>query len=82
MHESNHLRQFSIPVNLMFDADQETCGTPAEQAHQAVHQINLELQRNAYGLAAQIEGPAEDVVVTETCTECGGGPHTSEDTDD
>lgn len=41
-------------LDLQFDADQVTKGTPLNQAHQAIDQINLVLQREPYGLGAQL----------------------------
>lgn len=39
---------------LQFDADQTTAGTAKAQLKQAVEQINLVLQRQPYGLGAQL----------------------------
>lgn len=41
-------------LTLVFDGDQITHGTPEEQVAQAIHEINLVLQREPYGLGAQI----------------------------
>jgi hypothetical protein len=41
-------------VEVQFDADQITKGTADEQADQAVELINLALQREPFGLGAQI----------------------------
>jgi hypothetical protein len=41
-------------VDLQFDADQVTHGTTGEQADQAIEQINLILQRQPFGLGAQL----------------------------
>lgn len=41
-------------VDLQFDADQVTHGTKEEQADQAIEHINLTLQRQPFGLGAQL----------------------------
>ncbi len=41
-------------VEVQFDADQVTQGTAEEQANQAIEQINLTLQREHFGLGAQL----------------------------
>lgn len=41
-------------LSLQCDADQVTAGDALEQARQAVEMVNLELQRQPYGLGAQI----------------------------
>ena len=41
-------------VDLQFDADQVTHGTAEEQAVQAIEHINLTLQREPFGLGAQL----------------------------
>ena len=41
-------------VEVQFDADQITHGTAEQQADQAVELINLALQREPFGLGAQI----------------------------
>lgn len=41
-------------LTIMFDADESTSGTPEQQVSQAIEQINGVLQREPYGLAAQI----------------------------
>ena len=41
-------------VDLQFDADQVTHGTKEQQAEQAIEQINLTLQRQPFGLGAQL----------------------------
>lgn len=43
-----------FPLQLQFDADQITHGTPEEQAVQAIDAINRELQRLPFGLGAQL----------------------------
>jgi hypothetical protein len=41
-------------VDVQFDADQITQGTPERQADQAIELINLTLQREPFGLGAQL----------------------------
>jgi hypothetical protein len=41
-------------VDLQFDADQVTHGTAEQQAAQAIEHINLTLQRELFGLGAQL----------------------------
>ena len=41
-------------LSLQFDADQITHGTPEEQAAQAIALLNTVLQREPFGLAAQL----------------------------
>ena len=41
-------------VDLQFDADQITNGTAEQQADQAIELINLALQREPFGLSAQL----------------------------
>ena len=41
-------------VEVQFDADQVTHGTAEQQANQAIEQINLTLQREPFGLGAQL----------------------------
>ena len=41
-------------VEVQFDANQITQGTAEQQAGQAIEQINLALQRQPFGLGAQI----------------------------
>ena len=41
-------------VDLQFDADQVTHGIAEEQAAQAIEHINLTLQRELFGLGAQL----------------------------
>ena len=41
-------------VDIQFDADQITHGTKEQQADQAIEQINLTLQRQPFGLGAQL----------------------------
>lgn len=51
-------------LSIMFDADQVTSGNEQLQALQAIEQINLTLQREPYGLAAQIVVLPEEVIAT------------------
>jgi hypothetical protein len=41
-------------LSLQFDADQITGGTDKEQADQALELVNLQLQREPFGLGAQL----------------------------
>ena len=41
-------------VEVQFDADQITKGTAEQQADQAIEPINLTLQREPFGLGAQL----------------------------
>jgi hypothetical protein len=41
-------------VDLQFDADQVTHGSPEDQVRQAIEQMNLTLQRQPFGLGAQL----------------------------
>ena len=41
-------------LDLQFDADQITAGSIKEQTRQALDQINLTLQRQPFGLGAQL----------------------------
>jgi hypothetical protein len=41
-------------LTIKFDADQITCGDDEDQKKQAIHEINLVLQREPFGLGAQI----------------------------
>jgi hypothetical protein len=41
-------------VDLQFDADQVTHGTAEQQAAQVIEHINLTLQRELFGLGAQL----------------------------
>lgn len=45
-------------LQLQFDADQMTKGTPEKQAEQAVDLINYALHRYSYGLGAQLIAPS------------------------
>jgi|APCry1669189665_1035243.scaffolds.fasta_scaffold40201_1 hypothetical protein len=53
-------------LTIQFDAEQTTSGTPLEQARQAIEQINLALQREPYGLGAQIFESGIDISDIET----------------
>ena len=54
-------------VDFQFDADQITHGRPAEQVDQAIQLINLTLQREPFGLGAQlIVHPDEIEIETHT----------------
>ena len=50
-------------LDLQFDAGQITHGTPEQQARQAVHLINLSLQREPFGLGAQIFAHRDEIEV-------------------
>ena len=41
-------------VDLQFDADQVPHGSPEEQVRQAIEQLNVILQRQPFGLGAQL----------------------------
>ena len=41
-------------IDLQFDANQITHGTPEQQVHQAIELVNLTLQREPFGLGAQL----------------------------
>jgi hypothetical protein len=51
-------------LQLQFDADQVTAGTNAEQADQAVEAINAILQREPFGLGAQLIACPDEIEVT------------------
>jgi hypothetical protein len=53
---------------LQFDADQITHGSPEEQADQAIALINMVLQREPFGLAAQLLA-ARDEIEVESATD-------------
>lgn len=56
-------------IDLQFDADEVTHGTSEQQAHQAVDQINIVLQREPLGLCAQLFiNPKEIELKTEQHT--------------
>lgn len=50
-------------LDLQFDADQLTHGKPAQQAVQAIELINLSLQREPFGLGAQLFVHSDEVEV-------------------
>jgi hypothetical protein len=54
---------------LQFDAGQITNGSPDEQATQAIALINQVLQRQPFGLSAQLIG-ARNKIEVESATEC------------
>ena len=55
-------------VEVQFDADQATNGTAEQQADQAVELINLTLQREPFGLGAQLIVHRDEIEV-ETCNQ-------------
>jgi hypothetical protein len=62
-------------LSLQFDADQMTQGQPIEQAIQAIDRINTVLQREPFGLAAQLIATRDEIEVesaTEPCEACDG----------
>lgn len=50
-------------LDLQFDADQITAGSSTEQARQALDQINLTLQREPFGLGAQLITHPDEVEI-------------------
>lgn len=50
-------------LDLQFDANQITHGSAAQQARQAVDLINLALQRDPFGLGAQIYAHPDEIEV-------------------
>ena len=50
-------------LDLQFDAGQITHGTPEQQARQAVDLINLSLQREPFGLGAQLFTHRDEIEV-------------------
>ena len=54
LYNESRPRELRITVELAFDADEVTEGSDTTQIDQAIHAINLTLQREPYGLAAQI----------------------------
>lgn len=56
-------------LSLQFNGDQITAGDNLAQAKQAIELINLELQRQPYGLGAQILWEPVALVVTEETKE-------------
>jgi hypothetical protein len=61
-------------MSLQFDADQITHGRPEEQAAQAIALINVVLQREPFGLSAQLIATRDEIEVeTEPpCEACDG----------
>ena len=57
-HTNPIMRAITIKgLSLQFDADQITNGSVKKQAEQAIHEINLVLQRQPFCLGAQIISP-------------------------
>lgn len=50
-------------LDLQFDAGQITHGPPEQQARQAVNLINLVLQREPFGLGAQLYAHPDEIEV-------------------
>lgn len=50
-------------LDLQFDADQITSGTNQAQADQAIDAINLVLQREPFGLGAQLLAYREEIEI-------------------
>jgi hypothetical protein len=50
-------------LDLQFDADQITRGSADQQARQAVDLINLALQREPFGLGAQLYAHPDEIEV-------------------
>jgi hypothetical protein len=50
-------------LSLQFDAGQITHGTPEEQAAQAISLINTVLQREPFGLSAQLFAARDEIEV-------------------
>ncbi len=63
-------------LSLQFDAGQITHGTPEEQAAQAIVLINAVLQREPFGLAAQLIATRDEIKVESAaespCEACDG----------
>lgn len=55
-------------VEVQFDANQVTQGTAEEQANQAIEQINLTLQREPFGLGAQLIVHRDEIEVETQTT--------------
>ena len=53
-------------LDLQFDADQVTCGSITKQADQALELINLALQREPFGLGAQLITHRDEIEVEAT----------------
>jgi hypothetical protein len=50
-------------LDLQFDAGQITTGSSEQQARQALELINLTLQREPFGLGAQLFAPPDEIEV-------------------
>ena len=50
-------------LDLQFDAGQITKGSPEQQARQALELINLTLQREPFGLGAQLYAHPDEIEV-------------------
>lgn len=61
-------------VQLQFDANEVTHGTASQQAEQAIEQINGILQRQPFGLGAQLIAHREEIDVTEETRTDGEDP--------
>jgi len=48
------MKQITTTITLTFDSDQITSGSDEEQIQAAIDEINLVLQRQPYGLGAQV----------------------------
>ncbi len=63
-------------LSLQFDADQITHGRPEEQAAKAIDLINLLLQREPFGLAAQLIAARDEIEIESAtqppCEACDG----------
>jgi hypothetical protein len=62
-------------LSLQFDADQITHGQPDQQAAQTVNLVNTVLQRQPFGLGAQLIATRDEFEVesvTEPCEACEG----------
>jgi len=60
-------------LSLQFDADQITQGQPDDQADQAIDLINTVLQREPFGLSAQLIATRDEIEVeSSTCEACEG----------
>ncbi len=63
-------------LSLQFDADQITHGRPEDQATQAVDLINMVLQREPFGLCAQLIATRDEIeveaAVEPPCEACDG----------
>lgn len=61
-------------LSIVFDGDQTTTGPAITQAMEAIKQINGVLQREPYGLAAQIAVRPEEVTVQTDYLDGDGNP--------